>query len=249
MNDSLGTWKYVEIAGKPADVYEPSRVGNARFAMLYLHGHDLKTPAHNETFAAEFERHGLPVVCPHGQRSWWTEAICSEFDAVASPLDYLVRQVVPWIENRFHLVPPAIGLMGIGMGGQGALQLAYRRPLDFPVVAAISPAVDFHTWYGRGLPLDTMFSSREAARQQTATLRINPLNWPRHQLLVCDPADAECFEGVDRLAMKLSSMGIPFESDFETGKGGHSWEYFNSMAAPVVRFLAERLEQESRRIS
>ena len=67
-----------------------------------------------------------------------------------------------------------MGLTGISMGGQGVLQLAYRHPRTFPVVAALAPAIDFHQWYGRGLPLDEMFDSREAARQATALLQIHP---------------------------------------------------------------------------
>jgi S-formylglutathione hydrolase len=128
------------------------------------------------------------------------------------------------------------------MGGQGGLQLAYRFPREYPVVAAISPAVDFHNLYGQGLPLDEMFAGKEAARQETATLRIHPLNWPRHQLLVCDPADSRWFEGAERLAGKLWSIGIPFESDLETSAGGHSWQYYQSMAARCVDFLADRLD-------
>jgi S-formylglutathione hydrolase FrmB len=155
---------------------------------------------------------------------------------------FLRERVVPYIGERWSVAPPHIGLLGISMGGQGALQLAYRYGREYPVVAAISPAVDFHNWHGRGLPLDEMFASKEAARQATATLQLHPLNWPRHQLLVCDPADADWFEGVERLASKLYSSGIPFERDFETTAGGHSWDYFNQMAATAVGFLAEHLE-------
>jgi hypothetical protein len=67
-------------------------------------------------------------------------------------------------------------------------------------------------------------------------------------LIVCDPADAEWFESAERLTMKLRSIGIPFESDLETSAGGHSWEYFDMMAPRVIGFVADRLEQESRRV-
>lgn len=50
------------------------------------------------------------------------------------------------------------------------------------------------------------------------------------------------------LATKLSSIGIPFDSDLVTSRGGHTWDYFNFMADRVISFVAERLEQESRRI-
>ena len=247
MNDILGTWSQVEIAGKQADIYEPRQAADHGQVILHLHGHSLQTLKDNPAFSAELERHGLPAICPHGSRSWWTDVACREFDSEVTPLDYLCDEIVPYIAGRWGTKPPAIGLMGISMGGQGALQLAYRRPREFPVVAAIAPAIDFHNWHGQGLPLDEMFSSREAARQATVTLQVHPLNWPRHQLLVCDPTDEDWFEGVDRLAMKLSSTGIPFEADLETSAGGHDWTYFDAMAPRVLEFVAAGLEKESRR--
>jgi S-formylglutathione hydrolase len=129
------------------------------------------------------------------------------------------------------------------------MRLAYRYPQEFPVVAALAPAIDFHNWFGRGLPLDEMYSSAEEARQDTATLLLHPLNWPRHQLLMCDPTDVEWLEGAERLASKLYSTGIPFESDFATSHGGHSWDYFDYVAPRVVQFLRDRLEQEQRRLA
>jgi len=86
-----------------------------------------------------------------------------------------------------------------------------------------------------------MFASKESARQQTATLNVHPLSWPKHQFLCCDPQDEYWFEGTDRLAMKLSSIGIPFERDLTTTAGGHSWAYFERMAAPALEFLAKSL--------
>ncbi len=48
--------------------------------------------------------------------------------------------------------------------------------------------------------------------------------------------------------MKLSALGIMHEHDLETSAGGHSWAYYNHMAPRAVGFLAERLEQERRRV-
>lgn len=245
---SAGTWEQVTIDGHPADVYEPAGVVAAGRGVLHLHGHGLETLRGNPVWSAELERHGLRCVCPHGARSWWLDRVCDEFDPQLAPLRFLHDRVVPWMAQRWDVRPPLIGLTGISMGGQGVLQLAYRFPREFPVVAAIAPAVDFHNWHGRGLPIDAMFATREAARQETALLQIHPLNWPRHQLLLCDPADAEWFESADRLTMKLSSSGIPFESDLTTTHGGHSWDYFNHIAPRVLAFVADRLDKESRRI-
>jgi pimeloyl-ACP methyl ester carboxylesterase len=242
-----GTWSIIDIAGKPADIYEPPTPSVEPKAILFLHGHGQERLANNAVFTEEFARHGLRVVCPAGKRSWWLDRVCTEFDPVITPMDYLRNSIVPFLETHWHIRPPGIGLLGVSMGGQGVLQLAYREARRFPVVAAISPAIDFHRVCGQGLPLDQMFSSAEEARQETATLKIHPLNWPKHQLMVCDPKDEHWFESSERLSLKLHSSGIPFESDLQTSAGGHSWQYFNRMAAKVVKFLAEGLEQESRR--
>ena len=241
MTPMAGTWSEVTISGKRADVYEPARPAGHGRGVVHLHGHGLKTLKDDEVFSAELERHGLRAVCPHGARSWWLDVVCPEFDERVTPLAFLREQLLPWIEQHWQLSPPQIGLMGLCMGGQGVLQLAYRSPSEFPVVAAICPVIDFHQWHGHAIPLTEMFESAEAARQQTAILQILPLHWPRHQLLLCDPDDAY-FAGVERLAGKLSSSGVPYESDFETTGGGHCWEYCRTVAGRAVQHVADGLE-------
>jgi hypothetical protein len=236
-------WQHLEIDGRAIDVLEPAEAvaaGSETAAVIFLHDFDGQTLAASSVFTAELERHRLRTICPIADRSWWTTTPCPEFDEVNSPLEFVRQAVVPFIGNRWGIEPPRIGLLGIGMGGQGVLQLAYRWPRDFPVVSAIAPAVDFHNWHGYGLSLDRMFRSREAARQESAILHIHPLNWPKRQFLCCDPADEYWFEGTDRLAMKLASMGIAFERDLMTSAGGHTWQYFERMAPAAISFITAR---------
>lgn len=244
----MSHWNQVEIGGKPAKIFFPAKRSPANFVVLFLHGHGQGTLDANAVYTAHLERLGIACVCPQGKRSWWGNRVCREFDPTVTPAEYLREAVLPWIETHCHAAPPAVGLLGVSMGGQGALRLAYRYPQQFPVVAALAPAVDFHIWHGRGLPLDEIYRDAEAARQDTATLLLHPLNWPRHQLIMCDPTDEEWLEGAQRLASKLYSTGIPYESDFETRHGGHSWDYFNHVAPRVMQFLHDSLEQESRRL-
>lgn len=240
-----GRWEQVEINNKLADVFEPSDLGNTSppYGLLFLHGHEQVTLANDSAFTAELDCHGWPAVCPHGSRSWWLDQTCPDFDEFQTPIAYLRESVIPYFGKRWGLKPPCIGLAGIEMGGQGALQVAYRSPRDFPTVAAISPAIDFHNWYGHGLALDDMFANREAARQQTATLQLHPMNWPRNQLLLSDPLDSDWFEGAERLASKLYSSGIPFESDFESTTQGDHGRYLSSMAKPVMEFFKRHREE------
>lgn len=244
----MATWREVLIEGKRADLFVPDRPRTPRTAVLFLHGHAQITLKNNPVYTAELEKHGLIALCPYGARSWWGNRVCREFDPELPPLEFIRRDVVPWLVKNFELEPPAIGLFGISMGGQGALRLSYEHPDEFPVVVALSPIIDFHQLYGNGLPLDEMYPNAEAARQDTVVLHLHPLNWPRHQLLLCDPTDYDWFEGFDRLLGKLRSTGIMYEEDTTTRAGGHAWDYFNHQAAKVMQFLVERVEKERLRL-
>ncbi len=240
-------WSKVELAGKPADWFVPEQSTATRTA-VFLHGYDGVTLRDNAAYTAACERRQLRLLCPQGDRCWWSDSIDPGFDPSVSPVEFLVREVPQFLANQGE-IPAAVGIFGVEMGGQGALQLVYRHARRFPIVAAISPKVDFDDWYGEGTTLDQLFPDREAARQATATLHIHPLDWPRHQLLLCDPADIYCRDGVEILASKLSSSGIPFDSDFVTSHGGYGWGYTNAMANRVIDFLVAALDQESRRLS
>ena len=111
------------------------------------------------------------------------------------------------------------------MGGQGAhCELLSSIRGDFPVAAAISPAIDYHLRMDEGdETLSLMYEDREAARQDTATLHVHPLNWPRHVWFCCDPLDVRWHEGAERLPMKMAALGIPFQCDLETSGGGHDF--------------------------
>jgi esterase/lipase superfamily enzyme len=242
-----GTWQRVDLDGKPADVYALPDAVTPRFGLLHLHAFDCRTLRDCPAFTRWFDELRLVCVCPHGQRSWWADRICAEFDAGVTPERYLLRSVVPYFQSRWGIAPRGIGLQGISMGGQAALRLAFKHPEVFPVVAAISPAIEYHELYGQGAALDAMYDSKEQCRQDTAPMHLHPSKFPPRLFYCIDPADP-WLRGSDRLHEKLSALGVPHEIDLTTRAGGHSWDYFNHMAERVVRFVHQGLEQESRRL-
>ncbi|MCP4170927.1 MAG: esterase family protein [Fuerstiella sp.] len=238
---SVTQWSSTEIDGHRVGVFDPGLEHPPAGCVLFLHGHGRVMLDSNQTFSALFRQHNLAAVCPDGQRSWWMDRICSEFSAEVSAQQWLMDRVLPFVQERWQIEPPGIALLGVSMGGQGALQLSYRHAAHFPVVAAISPAVDFHQLCGRGLPLDDMFQDAEDARQATVVLNLHPLAWPRKQWYCCDPNDTDWFDGCARLGMKLSSSGILHERDLDTSAGGHTWEYFNHMAPTALQHIVDGL--------
>lgn len=244
-------WTQQRVAHHPCDIFRPIRQHPTGLAVIYLHGVHQTSLAEHPAFTDAFEQHGLMVVCPYTRRSWWTDRICPEFDKQITAEQHLLQNILPFVASEFGISPPKIGLLGTSMGGQGALRIAYKFPDRFPVVAAIAPAIDFH----RRLqdpededPLLDMYDDPETARQETAILYIHPLNWPRHQFFCCDPTDVRWFDSADRLRMKLSSLGVPFECDLETEAGGHGFFYYNAVAQRAIDFLVNGLNSEQLRV-
>lgn len=253
MPNTSGTWSQFDLHGHTCDVFEPPQFASAaasgRSAVIYLHGVRLARLADYPIFAQEFARHGLAVLAPQTGPSWWTDRITPGFDQQISPVRYVLETVVPYAAERWGIVPPQIALLGTSMGGQGALRLAFKFADRFPVVAAISPAIDYQIrWREGDEVLQAIYDDAESARQDTATLHVHPLNWPRHIWFCCDPADLRWHDSADRLRMKLAALGIPHEADLATSAGGHGWDYYQHMAPRAIGFIAERLERERRRV-
>jgi S-formylglutathione hydrolase FrmB len=250
MDQPPGTWNQVELAGHICRTYEPPSPSPQNFTIIYLHCSEAASLRGYPAFVREFDRYGLRVIEPVSGRSWWTDRIWPEFDERISAEAYVLKHVVPYVADKWQATPPNLALHGISMGGQGALRMAYKHPNTFPTVAAIAPAIDFQKRIEEGVDpgLDYMYGDPESARQDSALLHIHPLNWPRNQFFCCDPADTRWHDSAERLRMKLSSLGVPFECDLETEAGGHSFAYASHMAPRAIGFIAKRLEQERLRV-
>jgi pimeloyl-ACP methyl ester carboxylesterase len=237
-------WQSTQVGGRVVDFFTPVGESAPTDVVLFLHGHGGIRLADNPVYSRLLQTHNLYGVAPDGGQSWWLDLPSPDFTASddPTPMGWLTDQVVPFIADQWQIEPPRIALLGVSMGGQGVLQLSYRQALKFPVVAAISPAVDFHQLWGTGIPLDKMFTNEEAARQETVVLNLHPLSWPRHQFFCCDPLDVDWFDGAARLGMKLSSSGVLHERDLDTSAGGHSWDYFNHMAPVAFEHIVKGLQ-------
>jgi enterochelin esterase-like enzyme len=244
---SHGLWRDTTLAGHLLDVFEPARPHPQGYAVIYLHGVHLARLVDNRVYAELFDRHGLRVVAPMTRRSWWTDRICREFDPALTAERHVRQNVLGWLAAQYGIRPPRVGLLGTSMGGQGALRIAFKYPQWFPIAAALAPAIDYHLRFREGdETLGEMYADEEQARQDTATLHVHPLNWPKHIWFCSDPLDHRWHDSAQKLHMKLSSLGIPHQCDLETRSGGHGWDYYNALAPAAIDFIVQRLDQESR---
>ncbi|MBX3443910.1 MAG: hypothetical protein KF774_15995 [Planctomyces sp.] len=209
--------------------------------LLVLPDSDWPDERHVALLQSRLAKHSLAAVMPRLPGLWWLSRPEPGTPFETSPLAFLAETVVPWMQSE--LAPAAIGVLGVGRGGQGAMQLAYRWPRAVPVVAAVAPLIDFHLLQRDDPVLVDVFPNSEAARQETATLHLHPLNWPPHQWFAADPVDWDAFIGCDRLASKLSSIGIPFTSVLRDSTGGDRERYRSEILPRAVEFLAARLSE------
>jgi S-formylglutathione hydrolase FrmB len=245
----MGNWTEIEISGHACDVFEPSAASEHGYVVIYLHGVHLERLVDKPAFTGAFEQYGLRAIAPCTQRSWWTDRLCEEFDPQITAERHLLDNVLPYINSRWASAPPRIALLGTSMGGQGALRFAFKYPDTFPIVAALAPAIDYQLrWQEGHEPLRQMYRDAEAVRQDTATLHVHPLYWPRNTWFACDPADVPWHESAERLRMKLAALGVPHECDLETSGGGHGFEYYNRMAGRALEFVVGSLERERTRV-
>jgi S-formylglutathione hydrolase len=241
----LGGWARIAVGGRAVDVFDPP--GALPQVVVYLHSLAEESPAADATFTAAAAAHRLRCVAPRGGWCWWADRACAEFGADTTPERYLLDALVPWAEVEWELAPRAVALVGLEMGGQGAVRMAFKHPGRFPVAASISGAFDCQDWYGRGTPLDEMYETRERCRLDTAVLQIDGHDWPRHLWFCCAPTDSACYRGNDRLREKLAAMGVPHTADLDTRAEPGS-NYAQLMTTPMLAFVAAALDRESRRL-
>ena len=232
-------WTRISIANKPVDVFDPP--DPLPFAFIALHAERGETPASNTTITAELQTRRLRCIAPVAPHSWWVDRVCAAFDPQLTPEHHIRHNIVPWMESKWRLGNRTMGVVGIEMGGQGAVRLGFKYPGQFPVVASISGAFDFHERYGQGTPLDEMYSSREQCRQDTAILHVPPHDWPEIWF-ACSPTE-KWYRGNDRLHEKLAAMGVPHTAELNISSSEER------LIGPLFAFVVAAIERQSRRLT
>jgi pimeloyl-ACP methyl ester carboxylesterase len=150
------------------------------------------------------------------------------------PLAMVVHELIPLCQHKgLGLAPHQIGLMGISMGGYGALAIAERYPNLVSAVAAISPAV--WTTYAQARVANAgAFASRSAFDAGNVIAHADSLNGM--PVRVASGVDDPFHPGVERLAGAL-----PAGSSVVFSAGCHTEPFFLEQEPPSLMFLARHL--------
>jgi S-formylglutathione hydrolase FrmB len=95
----------------------------------------------NYSDVAQFAGRDLLLVMPQGDYSYYTNAAARSQDRYE---DYIVDDLAADVEGRFPARRDRAGraIVGVSMGGFGAVKLALQHPDHYVFAAAMSPAID-----------------------------------------------------------------------------------------------------------
>lgn len=155
------------------------------------------------------------------------------------PMRMLADELIPMCRRRgLGRSPGGIGVMGISMGGYGALLLAEKHPDLIAAVAAISPAVWTSYAQARAVNPQAYASAADFAANDVITHAAALTKTP----VRVASGDADPFyPGVRALAGVLPRGAV---TGF--GQGCHDGSFFAEQEPPSLEFLAARLAAASR---
>ena len=150
------------------------------------------------------------------------------------PMAMVVDELIPLCQRRgLGVSPKKIGLMGISMGGYGALAIAERNAGLASAVAAISPAV--WTTYAQARAVDAgAFTSSKAFHEGDVIEHANALKVI--PVRVASGDDDPFHPGVEKLVGVLPRGSIDVFSS-----GCHTNSFFLEQEPPSLLFLSRHL--------
>jgi S-formylglutathione hydrolase FrmB len=156
-----------------------------------------------------------------------------------NPQAMLTDELIPMCQRKgLGTGARKIGVLGISMGGYGALLLAEKYPRLVGAVAAISPAIWISYAQARSANPGAYASAAAFAAGDAVTHAGALAGVP---VRVASGYDDPFYPGVRTLARALprNPGGVPAETYF--GSGCHTGAFFNAQEPPSLAFLARHL--------
>jgi putative tributyrin esterase len=188
----------------------------------------------NYSDVARFAERGLVLVMPEGGSSYYTNSAEHSQDRYE---DYIATDLISDVESKFPVAADRANraIVGVSMGGFGAVKLALRHPELYAFAGGISPAIDVPSRPfsikrpGQWLYHQSIFGSWGSQHRHS--------NDPFVLAQSADPATAPYFyvscgeqEGLLPANRKFAALLVErrFSHEFHTVPGGHNWTQWNN---------------------
>lgn len=178
------------------------------------------------------------IVCADGRvNSWYFD---SPVDSTSRYETYVSKELVHFVDTHYKTIADRSGraIMGLSMGGHGALYLSFRHQDVFGAAGSMSGGVDFRpfpkNWNLAG-DLGT-YEEHPENWDKNVVVNLTDLVKPGALALIIDCGYDDFFYKVNlALHEKLLSGKIPH--DFIIRPGGHTWTYWSNSVPYQLLFF------------
>lgn len=202
----------------------------------------------NYSNVASFAETGLLLVMPEGESSYYTNAVDPAEDRFE---DYITHDLIADVESKYPVAAAreSRAIVGVSMGGFGAVKLALRHPDIFSFAGGISSAID--------VPRRT-FSFKRLRQSRHYDSIFGPSgsltrrdNDPFYLARTVDPAGAPYFfltcgeqEGLLPSNREFAALlgQRRFHYEFHTIRGGHDWNQWDAWLPELFRSLSAHID-------
>jgi enterochelin esterase family protein len=184
----------------------------------------------------------LIAVAPDGQNGYWSDWPDGRIEHKFATL--VTRDLIPWVEMILR-TDGRRAIVGVSMGGFGALSLALQEPAIYPVVGSLSGALfqllpTDRPVYRRAFGDDPKAAERFKAINPTDLIRTGKAKglaiW-----LDCGRNDrAKFVVGMMVAAQALVDQGMKFQMRLRDGV--HTWEVWRHAFADMLPWLGKALK-------
>jgi putative tributyrin esterase len=201
----------------------------------------------NYTDVGRFAERGLILVLPEGDESYYTNSTEHLQDRYE---DYIVNDLIADVETRLPASSSRANraVVGISMGGFGAVKLALRHPEVFAFAGGLSSAIDFPNrpfsvkrigqWRHQRSIFGTWGSATRHDNDPFVLARSADLAKMPYFYLTC--GDQEGLLPTNRSFANLLEQ-LHFRYEFHVVPGGHNWPQWNTTLDDCFSSLLDHL--------
>jgi S-formylglutathione hydrolase FrmB len=205
----------------------------------------------NSSDVSKYAAKGMILVMPEGDLSYYVNAARTKSDRYE---DYITRDLIADVESRFPAKADRRNraVVGISMGGYGAVYYALARSELFAYVGAISPAVDApsrdFSWrhIDKWLRFRRIFGPDDSDVHKSydpfwIVQKADPQATPYMYLTSGD--SEPFFEPIKRFSVRLHERGFAYEMHIMPG--GHDWNEWKNQVPGCFAKLLEIIPLEN----
>lgn len=213
-----------------------------RFPVIYLlHGYGGKfsdwarKAPHIGNYA---DLYNFIIVCPDGNTgSWYFD---SPEDSSYRYETYVAKELVAWVDEHYKTEARREGraIVGLSMGGHGALYLAFKHLETFGAAGSMSGGVDLRPFPNNWeLPLRLgKYAGYPQRWEENSVINMTDRIAQNPPALMIDCGTADFFYTVNvAFHEKLMEKNIPH--DFISRPGDHSWAYWQNAVGYQLLFM------------